>query len=597
MIIQCMECQTRFRLADEKIKPTGTKVRCSKCKHVFTVMPPEPEPAESAEESVDYGDFNMEKVDEPETGEPPPAHPEPPAEPAQSHELDFSGLEKEMGERADSGELADDFAFAPAEEAAPDETSPETEESTAADEQAFDFDFEDASASDTSPSGIPPEEPDAALAEDLSPDQPAPEAVGADGEEEFDFDQENATPEEFGFEADAEPPKTEAQAGEFDFSPDSEAAQEFTFDEEEPAQSPPDAETTEFSFDDQEDSQALDFDDRTEADTFAEDREPTSFGPSEEGGPQEFSFDEEEPAFGEETSVEWGEGQDDESPSFDFDEPTFETEAPADQKAASEPESDLQFGEINFSDDADQGGPGAASDEDFSGATLAREEEDETRYAEPARDTSASSRPARESEEPPLQAPAKKKGKGKRSGSRVLVLLVLLLLALGGGAGYIYLEDGGFNLAKIGQRFPFLQPYLGQPAAIEAAPQIAINITSTSYVTNREAGQLLVIQGEAVNNYPGSRSAITVKGILYDEQGNPLLQQTVFCGNPLGEERLRTMPFSEIEEAMNNQFGDSLSNMNVSSGASIPFTIVVRNLPEDIANINIVLVDSEPGSG
>ena len=61
MIVQCEACQTRFRLADEKIKPTGTKVRCSKCKVVFTVTPPEPEPAE---EAVDFGSFNMEKVTE-----------------------------------------------------------------------------------------------------------------------------------------------------------------------------------------------------------------------------------------------------------------------------------------------------------------------------------------------------------------------------------------------------------------------------------------------------------------------------------------------------------------------------------------------------
>ena len=47
MIITCEQCQARFRMADEKLKPGGTKVRCSKCRHVFTVMPPEP-----AEEKV-----------------------------------------------------------------------------------------------------------------------------------------------------------------------------------------------------------------------------------------------------------------------------------------------------------------------------------------------------------------------------------------------------------------------------------------------------------------------------------------------------------------------------------------------------------------
>ena len=51
MIIQCPECQARFKLADEKIKPEGTKVRCSKCQHIFTVTPPEPEPAPEFDET------------------------------------------------------------------------------------------------------------------------------------------------------------------------------------------------------------------------------------------------------------------------------------------------------------------------------------------------------------------------------------------------------------------------------------------------------------------------------------------------------------------------------------------------------------------
>ena len=59
MVVQCQACKTRFRLADEKVKPGGTKVRCSKCKEVFKVMPPEPAPVE---EAVDFNALNMEQV-------------------------------------------------------------------------------------------------------------------------------------------------------------------------------------------------------------------------------------------------------------------------------------------------------------------------------------------------------------------------------------------------------------------------------------------------------------------------------------------------------------------------------------------------------
>ncbi|MFC1654214.1 DUF3426 domain-containing protein [Myxococcota bacterium] len=39
MIVECSQCQTKFKIADEKITPRGVKVRCSKCKHMFVVKP------------------------------------------------------------------------------------------------------------------------------------------------------------------------------------------------------------------------------------------------------------------------------------------------------------------------------------------------------------------------------------------------------------------------------------------------------------------------------------------------------------------------------------------------------------------------------
>lgn len=39
MIITCQECDSRFVLDDKLIKPAGSKVRCSSCKHVFKVYP------------------------------------------------------------------------------------------------------------------------------------------------------------------------------------------------------------------------------------------------------------------------------------------------------------------------------------------------------------------------------------------------------------------------------------------------------------------------------------------------------------------------------------------------------------------------------
>ena len=44
MIITCKECNTRFNLDDKRVKPAGSKVRCAKCKTVFTVYPMSSQP-------------------------------------------------------------------------------------------------------------------------------------------------------------------------------------------------------------------------------------------------------------------------------------------------------------------------------------------------------------------------------------------------------------------------------------------------------------------------------------------------------------------------------------------------------------------------
>ncbi len=234
---------------------------------------------------------------------------------------------------------------------------------------------------------------------------------------------------------------------------------------------------------------------------------------------------------------------------------------------------------------------GFDSDDDFPSAALEQKEE------------AVTFSPSKESHRPPADdydddepLPAPPPPAKKSSLSRILVLLVLLLVILGGAAGFLFIQEGAVNLNTLGQYLPFLQKYIGEAPASSPGDRIGINVSGSSYVNGQE-GQMLVIQGAAVNNHPATRSSITIKGVLLDDQGRTLLQQTVFCGNHLNDAALKTMTFAAIEEAMNNQFGDSLSNMNVAAGASIPFTIVFRNLPDGIASINVEVVDSKPGAG
>ena len=573
MIVQCQACQTRFRLADEKIKPGGIKVRCSKCKEIFSVTLPEPEPVE---ESVDFGSFNMEPVaeetpdeasaaadnPEEESSEPqeesfepeeesaaadPGDTPEPADEPqgdeSPADEIDFSSLVKEMDTTVAGGELADEFSFA------------DISQPAEGDETSIDSDFAHV---DETPAGQPEEE-----SADFGAALEATEEPG--GPVEFDFGDDSSSTDEV--ESTTPDPTIEEETG----------VAEFTFESTDDETTEP----SEFTFAEEEDS--------TEESPVEEPADFAFGDPNDQGDENAFSLDDETPRAADPAS-EW----DEKSPagdSFDFDEPRFDTDKTEPESAPkAQEEGGLQFGEIDFSSDDDESGvPNFQTDDSFPGAIMEKQEEPESfsRHEQ----TPPASRDFDNEEPLPVPPPPK-----KSSLSRILLLLILLLVALGGAAGFQFMQEGSLNLNAVTEYLPFLKDYIGETQEVAPADRIGINISGSSYVDG-QAGQMLVIQGSAVNNDTNRRSSITIKGTLLDANGTTLLQQTVFCGNALDDAALAKMPFSAIEEAMNNEFGDSLSNMNIASGGSIPFTIVFRNLPSGIANINVEVVDSKLGGG
>jgi len=88
MIVQCEVCQAKYNLEDSKITPEGVKVRCAKCKNIFTVTPttatpptppspptpPPPKPAgdDFLEDFESFEKFHKDLMDTPgpETGPP-----------------------------------------------------------------------------------------------------------------------------------------------------------------------------------------------------------------------------------------------------------------------------------------------------------------------------------------------------------------------------------------------------------------------------------------------------------------------------------------------------------------------------------------------
>jgi predicted Zn finger-like uncharacterized protein len=71
MIITCTSCLTKFNLDDSRIRTTGVKVRCSRCKHVFAFVPP-PETKEEINKDLETFAKYHEGLMEAEEEETPP---------------------------------------------------------------------------------------------------------------------------------------------------------------------------------------------------------------------------------------------------------------------------------------------------------------------------------------------------------------------------------------------------------------------------------------------------------------------------------------------------------------------------------------------
>lgn len=67
MLVSCPKCASRYQLSDDKIRTTGTKVRCPRCQHTFKIFKPENEVAVEDEVSEDRTElFIRREVPEPE---------------------------------------------------------------------------------------------------------------------------------------------------------------------------------------------------------------------------------------------------------------------------------------------------------------------------------------------------------------------------------------------------------------------------------------------------------------------------------------------------------------------------------------------------
>lgn len=527
MIIQCEQCNTKFRLDDAKIKGRGVKVRCSKCKHVFLVQKEERPGTTFGDLLGQYGEgggaasgvgagselagSSTNLSDEPvvsapsvgpvvvatseaEEGASISASPH-----ATSIGTELASLDNPAAEtgRFDSDGLADEYGPEPSISSIPDEPA------------GFDLDYDVNEADQSRQLGTT--------------------SSGGTGAE-------IATRIDASFDITSQP----------DAAPESTTAEEFS----------------------------IDFGELTLSDESVADRAPVA--DDKASARDEFNLDFDD-VFGEAPALQTSASY---TPAVTTDDEAF---SPASLPSGEKSDDDLgglDFGDLDLGELSSPNTRDAATDHEV----FPKAASSAPAQAAPPAPTSPG--PAEDSAEelPPLTISSRRKGASFFPA--VITITAIIIVVILAGVGF-FVVSGPEAMKKMG--LGFLVTLTG---GAQEEGKISLGKISAEFVTNNEAGELFVIRGETINNYSKPRASIQVKATLLGTNGQPILNKQAYCGNSLTKEQLTMLSLNKLEEVMNNQFGDSLSNLGVQPGKSIPFVVVFASVPKEAADFSVSVAGS-----
>jgi len=528
MIITCKECNANFKLDESLLKPTGSKVRCSKCNEIFVAYPPKI--SEEVEAPVEMAlDVEDQKVTEDLEADK--------KEMTDPDELDFSDMDKLIDdeEALESEDIADedtedlelDLDFEPETERAKedleakvdqeetgeldlsdlenllDEEEAAISESTA-DETVEDLDLKIMPETDVSMEKTPPSaEPEELDELDLS-----------DLEEILDLDEpmveEESVPDDIELELDME---TEPELEKVPEGGEAEDLEEVDLSEIE---------------------KMLEVEEEPEA----------KEEPLEEPLEKELELE------------------------LDMEEAPADTPLPEDS-------SQVEVYELDEADDAldEPEAVKAAATEEMEPEFEVGESEEEDQLEDEVVD-----------EEPLVEktTPAKE----RRISKPLVVLLILALLAGGSYGTYVLLDFMNIEIPFISD---YIKPKVSDPAGSLKIDTLDVN---SKFMLNVKEGKLFVITGRVKNGYSDVRRFISINGRLYSKGKILAQTETIFCGNVLSDIELSNIELEAIKKRLSNRSGDNKSNMQIKPGGELPFMMIFSNLPDDLEEFSIEVAGS-----
>ncbi len=212
--------------------------------------------------------------------------------------------------------------------------------------------------------------------------------------------------------------------------------------------------------------------------------------------------------------------------------------------------------------------------------------------------------PALKEEDIPLPAAAKPEKKAaavkKKAPTKAIVLVFLLVALIGGGAATVFVPAVNKPVMAAIDKIPFAALFaMILPA--EDVPEVevirvGVSVRGGRLLTGAQGDKLYVLEGTVRNDYPEARSFIKVRGVLRDADGLVISEREVYAGNVLNDDEIRGLDRVRIDGTLNRSVGGGLQNFNVPPGSTIPFQIVFYDVEQPVSDHTVQATGAERGS-
>src|SRR5208337_5022322 len=134
------------------------------------------------------------------------------------------------------------------------------------------------------------------------------------------------------------------------------------------------------------------------------------------------------------------------------------------------------------------------------------------------------------------------------------------------------------------------------PSTGPAKPLVTItDSVQAYYLENVHSGQVLVIEGEVLNESSKPVSFVMIEGKLFNNNDTVAQIQRCYVGNTLTRKEIANLKLSEIQDRIMYREGKNMKDVRIPPAGKVPFMLVFHNLPEmsTLSNYSVNVISSK----